>query len=66
MKNYEKENYGSHNKENIIVIPIDSYVKRIKFSDLGSKILITKDLKYNCPLIVSKNWYWTKCLHEGL
>ena len=55
MKNYKKENYSSQNKENIVVIPIDSYVKRIKFSDLGSKILITKDLECNCSLIVSKN-----------
>ena len=37
------------------MVSIESYIERIKLSDLESRVLITGNLEYNCSLIVSKN-----------
>ena len=38
-----------------IVISIESYIKKIKLSDLESKVLITGNLEYDYSLVISKN-----------
>jgi len=38
-----------------IVISIESYIKKIKLSDLESKVLITGNLEYDYYLVISKN-----------
>ena len=46
-----------YNRKDIIVVFIKFCIKRINYSNLENRILITRNLKYNCSLIVSKNRY---------
>ena len=48
------ESHCSQNRENIIVVPMKSHIK-IKLSNLGSRIPVTRDLKYDCSLVISKD-----------
>jgi len=55
VKDCRQENYYSQDKKNTIVISTESCIKRIKLSDLESKILIIRNLEYDCSLVISKN-----------
>ena len=42
-------------KRDITMISIKSHTRRIKLSNLRSKVLITGNLKHDCSLVVSKD-----------
>ena len=55
MRDYKQESHYSQDRKNVTIISMESYVKRIKLSNLESKVPTTRDLESNCSLIVSKN-----------
>jgi len=40
--------YCSQDRRNIAIVPIESCIERIRLSNLGNRVLITRDLEYDC------------------
>ena len=55
MRDCRQENYCFQGRENIIVVSMESYIEETKLRNLGSKVLIARDLESNCHLIVGEN-----------
>jgi len=55
MRDYIQEIYYSQNRKYIAIVSTESYIKKIKLSNLKSRILITGDLEYNYPLVFGKD-----------
>jgi len=55
MRDYIQEIYYSQNRKDIAIVSTESYIKKIKLSNLENKILIIGDLKCNCPLVFGKD-----------
>jgi len=55
MRDCRQENYCFQGRENITVVSMESYIEETKLRNLGSKVLIARDLESNCHLIVGEN-----------
>jgi len=54
VRDYRQESHYSQDRRDITVISIESHIKEIKLSDLGSGVSITRNLECDCSLVISK------------